>query len=45
LTVPTTGGFERKPYSSLVLKNKYKKSEKQENSSPFMKNILYRKEK
>jgi hypothetical protein len=35
-TVPSTGGFERKPFSSLVLKILTKKYPKQENSSLFM---------
>ncbi len=33
-------GFDRKPYSTLVLKNTYKKFVKQENSSLFMNGIL-----
>ncbi len=36
----TTGGFYRKPYSTLVLKIHAKKTAKQENLSLFMKSIL-----
>jgi hypothetical protein len=39
--VPSTGGFKRKPYSSLVLKILSKKSAKKENSGLFMNSILY----
>jgi hypothetical protein len=35
-TVPSTGEFYRKPYSSLVLKNLTEKSAKQEISSLFI---------
>ena len=38
--VPSTGGFERKPYSSMVLKIRTKFA-KQENSSLFMISILW----
>jgi hypothetical protein len=38
-TVPSIGGFYRKPYVYQVLKILTKKSEKQENSSLFMKSI------
>jgi hypothetical protein len=34
--VPSTGGFYRKPFSSLILKIYPKKSAKQENLSLFM---------
>jgi hypothetical protein len=41
-TVPFTGGFQRKPYSSLVLKiPPYKKFAKQENLSLFMNSIVW----
>jgi hypothetical protein len=39
-TVPPTGGFSRKPCSSLVLKIHTIKSAKQENSNLFMNSIL-----
>jgi hypothetical protein len=39
-TVHSTGGFSRKPYSSLVLKILTKKYAKQENASLFMNSIL-----
>ncbi len=41
VTVPSTGGLDRKPYSSPGFKIPLKKSAKQENSSLFMKSILY----
>jgi hypothetical protein len=39
-TVPSTGEFERKPYSILLLKILAKKSVKKENSSLFIYSIL-----
>jgi hypothetical protein len=40
-TVPSTGGFKGKPYSTLVLKILTKISPKQENSRLFMNSILW----
>ncbi len=40
LTVPFTGGFYRKPYSTLVLNIHTKNPKKQENSSLFINRIL-----